>query len=454
MAAGAVAAPFIIPLKHPRTQNLIDDRTFVSIQSETPGVLVFFTLDGSKPASSRTSRSYTGPILLPPGRVCVKAVAVARDGRESSTVTKDFLVEKVLSEEKPEPEAFIQAKSEDHHSGASVLGYPGPRFLKKRLGPAAASWTSLRHLSPHNHKQSACQSNTSDDSLSIRARLLKRVHFQRCDQCSGPLEHLASFCHLCGESVREAPPPTEDGQSSSCKHSELPDLRRTCSTPNSAPSVTAKHIRTLECPKCESLNRSDARFCNWCGAKQVACSVVCCRCGASGPPDAVHCVVCGGHLEIQRGAVPDKASPDICAQSDQSPPRTAERATQTVGLYYPSATELNKRDQLREQQQKHSSERQPPLTATSPGRGYWRKQLDHVCGHLRNFALNNPEFRVLLGEPRLGRIVSALIQEDVYEVSLMLNFTSRGGAEGGAIPRSHLRTLSSVTERATGSKPR
>lgn len=36
--------------------------------------------------------------------------------------------------------------------------------------------------------------------------------------------------------------------------------------------------------------------------------------------------------------------------------------------------------------------------------GYWRKQLDHVCAHLRSFAHNDAPFRTLLGEPRLGRV--------------------------------------------------
>lgn len=36
--------------------------------------------------------------------------------------------------------------------------------------------------------------------------------------------------------------------------------------------------------------------------------------------------------------------------------------------------------------------------------GYWRKQLDHVCAHLRSYAQNNAPFRALLGEPRMGRV--------------------------------------------------
>lgn len=36
--------------------------------------------------------------------------------------------------------------------------------------------------------------------------------------------------------------------------------------------------------------------------------------------------------------------------------------------------------------------------------GFWRKQVDHICAHLRCYTQNNNEFRALIGEPRLGRV--------------------------------------------------
>lgn len=57
--------------------------------ADTAGVQIFFTLDGSKPAAAAAalsqhgpaggnSRKYSEPILLPAGRVVVRAVAVTR----------------------------------------------------------------------------------------------------------------------------------------------------------------------------------------------------------------------------------------------------------------------------------------------------------------------------------------------------------------------------------------
>ena len=36
--------------------------------------------------------------------------------------------------------------------------------------------------------------------------------------------------------------------------------------------------------------------------------------------------------------------------------------------------------------------------------GYWRKQMDHITAHLKAYAQNNPEFRALIGEPRMGKV--------------------------------------------------
>lgn len=40
----------------------------------------------------------------------------------------------------------------------------------------------------------------------------------------------------------------------------------------------------------------------------------------------------------------------------------------------------------------------------SPSLGYWRKQVDHISAHLRSYAQNNPEFRALIAEPRMGKV--------------------------------------------------
>uniref|UniRef100_A0A3B4VKX6 Double zinc ribbon and ankyrin repeat domains 1 n=1 Tax=Seriola dumerili TaxID=41447 RepID=A0A3B4VKX6_SERDU len=211
---------------------------------------------------------------------------------------------------------------------------------------------------------------------------------------------------------------------------------------NDTPSVPSADSRMLSCSRCKRINHRDARYCDWCGSKpgHAASCVTCGRCGASGHPYAFYCAACGCHVCVCDQASASTSHDAIwqaTPSSDPTPtvkvtPPTADQYTQTVGLYYPSATELQKKDQQRALQlsrQQATRVRQPLLTAISPGSGYWRKQVDHVCAHLRSYAQNNAPFRTLLGEPRLGRMVSAVVQEDGYEVSLTVSFVSAAREE-------------------------
>ncbi|KAJ7396605.1 DNA-directed RNA polymerase III subunit RPC6 [Pitangus sulphuratus] len=69
-------------------------------EGDTPEVSIYYTLDGSKPELIRkpgygecNTFKYKGPIILPVGKIMVKALAVTKDCRKSTVVTKVFLVE-------------------------------------------------------------------------------------------------------------------------------------------------------------------------------------------------------------------------------------------------------------------------------------------------------------------------------------------------------------------------
>jgi hypothetical protein len=80
-------------------------------------------------------------------------------------------------------------------------------------------------------------------------------------------------------------------------------------------------------------------------------------------------------------------------------------STQTYGIYYTSSKGLeNKSEKDAKTIDKEFLERRPVLTAVSAGKGYWRQQMDHICAHLKAFAQNNSEFRVLVSEPKLGKV--------------------------------------------------
>uniref|UniRef100_A0A3Q3BCA2 Uncharacterized protein n=1 Tax=Kryptolebias marmoratus TaxID=37003 RepID=A0A3Q3BCA2_KRYMA len=161
----------------------------------------------------------------------------------------------------------------------------------------------------------------------------------------------------------------------------------------------------LVCGSCGSGNPAHMSRCLTCESHlqpsaHAASCVACWRCGASGHPYAFYCAACGVFLE---GPAPPTSSSD----SIQPIAWVHNTSTQTVGLYYPSSTEMQRKEQqrvLKVSRQLSTRDHRPPLTAFSPGRGFWRKQLDHVCAHLRSYTQNNASFRALLGEPRLGRV--------------------------------------------------
>lgn len=172
----------------------------------------------------------------------------------------------------------------------------------------------------------------------------------------------------------------------------------------------------LTCPQCFRLNNADARFCDWCGATpdRKSLSVQCTTCRSTNEAQAKFCLNCGCVME------PPLRSLDSRIRTDLSRPHSAiatsmnptlapyrstvllnktEAATQTYGIYYPSAKdiELLITQNKRLQAEQSFKENRPVLTSVSPGKGYWKQQIDHVCEHLKAYAVNQPEFRVSIG---------------------------------------------------------
>nr|KAF6471187.1 double zinc ribbon and ankyrin repeat domains 1 [Molossus molossus] len=212
-----------------------------------------------------------------------------------------------------------------------------------------------------------------------------------------------------------------------------------------APPAPTLKGEIISCPKCGRRNRRGACFCDWCGATPgiSTCYSVCPKCGASNPPSARFCGSCGIYLKsLAKLSVDNSLAVAAGEPGSVAEPRSAWKSlnvplpkpdfetkkdvgTQTAGLFYPSGNLLAKRElemASHKQRQEKMSDHKPVLTAISPGRGYWRKQLDHISAHLRSYAQNNPEFRALIAEPRMGKLISATVHEDGYEVSIRMNY--------------------------------
>ncbi|XP_072713221.1 double zinc ribbon and ankyrin repeat-containing protein 1 isoform X2 [Ciconia boyciana] len=234
--------------------------------------------------------------------------------------------------------------------------------------------------------------------------------------------------------------------------SKLPEIQMPMFGGDTPPPYPSQQRKTVLCSKCNRVNQCDACFCDWCGAKPgpPPSYFTCFKCGTSNRPYARFCGSCGVYIEppsrlgSQNGSLMDAGDslgiseakrfqaqvawqpvPISLPKSRAELKEREDKGTQTIGLFYPSSKLLEKKElELISQKEKleKMSDHKPLLTAISPGRGYWRKQLDHVCAHLRSHAQNNLEFRALIGEPRMGKINSATIHEDDYEVTITLNY--------------------------------
>ncbi|XP_073413542.1 double zinc ribbon and ankyrin repeat-containing protein 1 isoform X2 [Dendrobates tinctorius] len=586
MTAGSICVPQVIPLRVPvpgKGKYDVDTNTPIEIKSDTPDVSIFYTLDGNKPDVLKktshlenTTVKYRGPFTLPDGKITLKAVAVSRDGRESGTVTKVFMVEyvppdedssdedndenflkelakqdKKISPTKPKKKDItIQRSSawdqtaktnEDHEADGkpSNKSFTGPRFLNIRLGklslgeePSSALQTQRSQLNEIS-EPIVRKSLTSTQSM----RIQRETDFLKCAHCLAPRpsDPFARFCQECGSPIPPVPgrrlPPPEGGQMGLCvecksmvpmntpscivceaplyaqmqpqasihlrdkticrfcgtgnpinlKHcvtceAKLPETQTAIFSGDSAPPLPNQRGKMQSCSKCGRVNLADARFCDWCGAKPgpSVSYLTCSKCSANNQPYAHFCSSCGVYLEppsrlsthsigMARPADHLTWSGDLDGRASWQPlsvslpnPRLVvdvmDKATQTVGLFYPSSKLMEKKELelLSEKEQKEKmSDRKPLVTAISPGRGFWRQQLDHISAHLRCYTQSDSEFKALIGKPRMGRIISATMHEDGYEVSLRLNYvlvTDKNVVTGKPMKLSSNHFLSNVTE--------
>ncbi|XP_034350804.1 double zinc ribbon and ankyrin repeat-containing protein 1 isoform X14 [Arvicanthis niloticus] len=300
-------------------------------------------------------------------------------------------------------------------------------------------------------------------------RIQRETDFLKCAHClaSRPSDPFARFCQECGAPVPpifgyRLPPPEGAQERVIC---------RTCGTGNPAhlrycvtcegalpptqeqwlcngdevPHPPTRNGETISCSRCGCQNLWDASFCDWCGAMLgiSASRSVCPKCGASNHLTARFCGSCGIYVKsITRFRMNSSLAIVAGGPRPFPEPRPAwqplnvhlptsatgskkDMGTQTSGLFYPSGKLLAKKEleaASHRQRQEKMSDHRLVLTAVSPGRGYWRKQLDHISAHLRSYAQNNPEFRALIAEPRMGKLISATVHEDGYEVSIRLNY--------------------------------
>ncbi|XP_065777365.1 double zinc ribbon and ankyrin repeat-containing protein 1 isoform X7 [Muntiacus reevesi] len=459
MTAGSVCVPQIIPLRVPqpgKANHEIDNNTLLEMKSDTPDVNIYYTLDGSKPEFQKkigygenTTFKYSKPITLPDGKIQVKAIAVTKDCRESAIVTKVFQVDSVPPDP-VSPEDTVENALKDPPKQELKNGFVESKGRKKYKNPESKlGWnvnlgkfpdmgerSDPKTLKDLRFSESPREAPTFRDELgsrpapqqpqfpgfahitgqkSLTSTEIMRIHretdFLKCARClvARPSDPFARYCLECGSSVPPIfgcrLPPPEGAQMGLCTECD-----------NVVPLNTPICV-VCEAPLAPQL-QPQASF-------RLKERVICRDCGTGNPAQLRYCVSCEGTLPSS----PQEPRPVWqplnvpLPRPDAGPKRDV--GTQTTGLFYPSGTLLAKKElevASQKQRQEKTSDHKPLLTAVSPGRGYWRKQVDHISAHLRSYAQNNPEFRALIAEPRMGKLISATVHEDGYEVSIRLNY--------------------------------
>jgi hypothetical protein len=166
--------------------------------------------------------------------------------------------------------------------------------------------------------------------------------------------------------------------------------------------------------------------------------IPCSKCGASNNPYSKFCVACSGLIQPPSNYNPSATiltNPAWLSQIDSKAMQILNKqystiATQTYGLYYTSSKAIENKTEkaLKLEAAASAGEKRPLLTAVSAGRGYWRQQMDHICAHLKAFAQNTPEFRSVVGEPRLGKINTAKVETDSNWCTITATFPIRNNS--------------------------
>ncbi|KAM4842015.1 double zinc ribbon and ankyrin repeat-containing protein 1 isoform 3-T4 [Thomomys bottae] len=293
-------------------------------------------------------------------------------------------------------------------------------------------------------------------------RIQRETDFLKCAHClaSYPPDPYARFCQECGAPIPPIfgcrLPPPEGAQMGLCVEcgSMVPLNTPICVVCEAPLALQLRpqaslHLKKVICRACGTGNPAHLRYCVTCEGTLAssqelslpASHSVCPKCGASNHLSAQFCGSCGIYVKSRTRLSMDNSLALVAGEPRLFPePRPAWQSlnvpisyagtrkntgTQTAGLFYPSGKLLAQKElemASHKQRQEKMNDHKPLLTAVSPGRGYWRKQLDHISAHLRSYAQNNPEFRALIAEPRMGKLISATVHEDGCEVSIRLNY--------------------------------
>lgn len=427
-----IPAPCIIPLCLPKfgKSKCIDVSTMIDLCCDKEGqdLEIFYTIDGTKPqpyidiVQGSKTHKFVAPFSLPPGKVTVKAITAhaVMPGMFSSVVTKTFHVEQ-------SPDIVKKPKQKKYHIRNCIVEKPDmPKHEEETKNPVLNSPANIMDSSSENVAES-CVVATEDElpatdvfpvePLDQNAVLPEQHETVESSPTDSPdcAEGLNDSSSETIEDISECSFTKEDAKDVQVPLNQSPAANETPNVENSD-ALVKYGIPLQHCYVCSKVNSLTSRYCDKCGTKLY---LVCNNCEECNPTFALFCQYCGVKLsKDEKEEEPDISCKEPVQLEDVGVwvrPPTAEKFTQIlhdVTDKFVQTVPVRKKEKV-------STKHLPMYT---PGRGYWRQQVDYICNYLKAHAHNNLDFRKQLGEPSLGHFLSADVIKSEEEVLVQLKF--------------------------------
>uniref|UniRef100_T1JLM5 RanBP2-type domain-containing protein n=1 Tax=Strigamia maritima TaxID=126957 RepID=T1JLM5_STRMM len=278
----------------------------------------------------------------------------------------------------------------------------------------------------------------------------------RCEKCFCNVPHDVPYCIICETSFTDANTiaynkfinskmcsdcsTLNSSRSLSCVLCENTLPKKTfqsTANPLLLPTIVNTSRHFTKCEDCGRVNCCQARYCDWCGKLlREELILECPQCFNQNQSMASFCQGCGYPLQPPVNLdVNARLLKKTCDESVLAQPSIQQKSTMTS----PWAISQSKSIQTSEtvsclsQKWQRSIGRMQniesfmesyckPCSATSPGKGYWRQQVEHIAGHLKTTAYNDSAFRSQISKAKLTNLLSTNVEEGSDEFSLLLKF--------------------------------
>ena len=188
----------------------------------------------------------------------------------------------------------------------------------------------------------------------------------------------------------------------------------------------------MACESCSRINCSDARFCDWCGERlnNTLMQINCIYCKSENPPKSEFCYNCGEKIKtpvrktFQKTVRVDERTSTMELLNNLTHDNSTSDSTSPLRRLSKNVS-VQVGESFIETKEKVSK---TGPTKLSPGKGYWRQQIDHIAQHLKIYAQNNVEFRDAISNHVMSNLtkLQQKSSRDNTELTFIATFALKG----------------------------